>query len=311
MRNRSNHRPLVSICIPTHDNASVLGNALSSALRQVCSSLEILVFDNCSTDDTERVVRRVAGGDARVRYVRHRRNIGMADNFSACIAGAAGEFVQILCADDALEPRCADTLSAALLSEPDAVLAACGRTLVDEAMRPLRVVRARTRRVVISGPHLARECFARGNRIGEPSAVMFRREPALRGFNTEYSQLVDLEMWFHLLGRGAAVLLPEALCLVRQHDHQATRVNIRTGRIVRDKQLLFRQFSPALARDLSLGDKMLWDLRMASSVARVNSAGGAIDAAGIREVFYGKLFRGALAPVVSLATRRRAAAQQT
>lgn len=306
MPNRSDLRPLVSICIPTYNNGSVLGDALSSALRQACSSLEVLVLDNCSTDDTEHVVRRISGGDARVRYVRHSTNIGMAGNFSACIAAATGEFVQILCADDALESRCAEELSAALRDEPDTVLAACGRTLVDETMRPLRVLRARTSREVVSGPRLARECFARGNRIGEPSAVMFRREAALRGFSAEYSQLVDLEMWFHLLGRGAAVLLPEALCLVRQHDRQATRANIRNGRIIRDKQLLFRQFTPGLMRDLSLGDKLFWDLRMASSVARVNSVGGVVDAAGIREVFFGKLFRRVLAPAFSLAARRGA-----
>lgn len=293
-----------SLCIPTHNNASVISDALSSALRQTCSPFEILVLDNCSTDDTEGVIRKLASGHPHVRYVRHPENIGMAGNFSACVALARGEYVQILCADDALEPTCVEVLQTALHNEPASVLAACGRTLVDEALRPLRVVRARARREVVPGSRLARECFVEGNVIGEPSAVMFRREAALRGFNADYSQLLDLDMWFHLLSQGAGVLLPEALCLVRQHDKQVTERNIHSGRVIQDKQRLFQQVAASLTADLTMRDKILWDARMASSVARVRLSGGVTDVSAISEIFFKRLFMHVLVPTLSLAVTR-------
>ncbi|HVC13218.1 MAG TPA: glycosyltransferase family 2 protein [Burkholderiales bacterium] len=295
--------PLVSICIPTHDDAAVVGDALRSVLLQDYIAMEVLVLDNCSADDTERVVQHTATGDGRVRYVRHDSDIGMAANFSACVHMARGEFVQILCADDALEPGCVTFLAEALSQHVDAALAACGRKLTDESLRPSRVLRARDRRELVPGPVLARECFARGNRIGEPSAVMFRRGAAARGFNAEYNQLVDLEMWLHLLAHGPAVLLPQPLCRVRQHGRQATQTNIRSGRLIEDKRRLFRQFEAAFAPALGVAEKLRWDTRMASSVARMRAAGGVLDARAIAEVFFRRLFAQVLVPAVTLARR--------
>ena len=293
--------PLVSVCIPTYNAASVVGEALASARLQDYAPLEILVLDNCSSDDTGKVVGGISGADPRVRYVRHDENMGMARNFTACVSMARGEFVQILCADDVLEPGCVSALAGAIQSHPSAVLAACARTWTDEALQPLRVLRVRGREVEVSGPELVRECFARGNIIGEPSAVMFRRAAAIGGFSAEYNQVIDLEMWFRLLAAGSAVLLPEALCRVRQHDAQATQANIRSGRLIEDKRRLFRQFASGPAAGIGVSGRLMWDARMASSLARMRAAGGAPpDPESIAEVFFGRLFARLLVPLATL-----------
>ena len=297
--------PLVSICIPTHDDAPVVEDALRSAMRQKYLPLEIVVVDNHSTDETWPTVQEIAANDRRVRVMRNPENIGMARNFNACIQAAAGEYVLILCADDALKEGCVALLSGALRGHPEAVLAACGRTYTDPDLRPVRVRRSRSRKEVVDPADMLRECFAHGNRIGEPSAVMFRREAALRGFDSAYSQAIDLEMWFHLLDQGAAVLLPEALSLIRQHGEQTTQTNIPSGRIVRDKQLLFRRYAARLESRLTPLEKLAWDARMASSVARTKAAGGRIDAAKLSELFYPALFLRLLCPLIELGWRLR------
>jgi glycosyltransferase involved in cell wall biosynthesis len=292
--------PLLSVCIPTYNHAGVVADALSSALAQSYpGSLEILVLDNHSTDDTGSVVRKAASGDPRVRYVRNAENIGMAANFSACIAMARGEYVQILCADDVLEPACARTLATALHDNPRAVLAACGRILTDGRLNPLRTVRPRLHREVVEGPALIRECFLWGNRIGDPCAVMFRREAGRRGFSPEYSQLIDLEMWLHLLAGGNAVLLPDPLCRVRGHAEQTTQANIRSGRIVEERRRLFRQFLPGLRPPLAAWEKLLWDSRMAHCIARAQTSGSHIDTSSIDEVFNPSLFLRLLLPAIA------------
>src|SRR5439155_20938433 len=75
----------------------------------------------------------------------------------------------------------------------------------------------------------ALRCLAEGNIVGEPSAVMFRRSAAARGFSEAYAQLVDLEMWLHLLERGPLVFTPEPLCSFRRHPLQQTEANKETG----------------------------------------------------------------------------------
>jgi|CXWL01.1.fsa_nt_gi glycosyltransferase involved in cell wall biosynthesis len=295
----------VSLCIPTYNDSTVVADALRSAREQDYPGLEILVLDNHSTDDTWRIVTDIAASDSRIRCIRHSENIGMARNFSACISFAQGDYVQILCADDALAPGCVTALATALNKYSGSVLAACGRVFTDALLHALEIRCARQKLQFVPGERLLRECFADGNVIGEPSAVMFRRAAAARGFSADYSQAVDLEMWFHLLESGAAVLLPDPLALIRQHGAQTTQANIRSGRIVQDKRLLFRQYGANLAAKLSVREKLSWDARMASSVARTGYAGGISDPGAITEVFFRTVFRRFLVPGLQVAWKFR------
>lgn len=291
---------LVSVCIPVHNDAGVVGDALRSAMRQAYSPLEIVVVDNCSTDDTMRIVTEESAGDSRVRIIRNAENIGMARNFSKCVEEAAGELVMILCADDVLGARCIEQLASALNEHPQAVLAACGRVITDASLKPSHVLQARQSMQEVSSQALSRECFSRGNHVGEPSSVLFRRAGAVRGFDSRYSQSLDLEMWLHLLEKGTAVLMPDPLCKIRQHAGQATRENMRSGRIVSDKQLLFRQYAAKLGNSLTLFEKLAWDARMASSVARTRAAGGAPEVGRLTELFYPRIFSLVLRPLAGM-----------
>lgn len=96
-------RPLVTIGIPTYNRADkTLRRALESALAQDYPHLQVIVADNCSEDDTERVVREV-GGD-RVDYLRHPTNIGAEPNYNSLVARADGEFFLLLHDDDQIDP---------------------------------------------------------------------------------------------------------------------------------------------------------------------------------------------------------------
>ena len=58
--------PLVTLCVPTRNRASLLRESLPTILAQDHEPLEILISDNCSTDDTEDVCRRSRVFDPRV-----------------------------------------------------------------------------------------------------------------------------------------------------------------------------------------------------------------------------------------------------
>lgn len=67
--------PEVSVVIPTHNRANELSRAMKSALNQIAvNGLEVIVIDDCSSDDTAQVVDSFA--DARVRYFRTCANVG-------------------------------------------------------------------------------------------------------------------------------------------------------------------------------------------------------------------------------------------
>jgi hypothetical protein len=79
---------------------------------------------------------------------------------------------------------------------------------------------------VYKGPEAVLRCLEKnGNLIGEPSATIFRRRYAGRGFDPRYRQTVDLEMWFHLLEQGDFAYTRAPLCSFRRHPNQQTVIH--------------------------------------------------------------------------------------
>jgi glycosyltransferase involved in cell wall biosynthesis len=218
--------PTVSVCIPSYNYGRFLDDAIRSALGQTHADLEVLVVDNGSTDDTPEVAARAAARDPRVRYVRNPENVGAQRNLNRCLELAAGEYVNLLGADDVLEPDAVRALLDAFQRHPGLALAAGARTIVDEGLRPLGRLAFSGRAEVVAGDEAVRRCLAAGNLIGEPSAVLFRRADAARGFDVGYRQLIDAEMWFHLLRRGGFAFVPAPLCKVRRHPSSETSRNV-------------------------------------------------------------------------------------
>ncbi len=96
---------LLTIAIPTYNRAPFLRENLGRLLKQLEGyeeRVELLVSDNCSTDDTEAAVGELIARGARIRYNRNEANLGMDGNFVYCLTRAEGEYVWILGDDDYL-----------------------------------------------------------------------------------------------------------------------------------------------------------------------------------------------------------------
>ena len=93
-----------------------------------------------------------------------------------------------------------------------------------------------------------------------------------------------------LLARGDAVFLPDALSRVRRHAGQWSNANMLSGRVMTDKRALFRDFVSRLEPSLSVGQKLQWDARMASSIERTRLANGQ-QTTKVEEIFHPFAFR--------------------
>lgn len=87
---------LVSVLIPTFNRAYILGKTIESVLAQTYQTLEIIVVDDGSTDDTRALV---ATFDSRVRYI-YQENAGLAAARNAGLSAARGEFIAFQDSDD-------------------------------------------------------------------------------------------------------------------------------------------------------------------------------------------------------------------
>lgn len=93
-------KPFFSIVVPTYNRASDLQFALYCVLRQSFSDYEIVISDNCSTDNTENIINKLK--NKKIRYFRNRKNIGMILNQKKAIEHAKGEYVFLHGDDDFL-----------------------------------------------------------------------------------------------------------------------------------------------------------------------------------------------------------------
>ena len=219
--------PKVSVCIPTYNQAQYVADTIESILKQSFEDYEIVISDDCSTDATREIIDRFARGDRRIRVLENDRNLGMVPNWNRCLRDARGEFIKFVFGDDLLTG--ADALGrmvAALERDAGVALVSSPRTLIDADSQVIKVLCHFRGDVTLPGTRVINVCLeARKNLIGEPSAVMFRRADAGRGFLPDYRQTVDLEMWFHLLEKGSFAHVGESLCAFRIHDAQQTAQN--------------------------------------------------------------------------------------
>ncbi|MEM7248343.1 MAG: glycosyltransferase family A protein [Acidobacteriota bacterium] len=106
-----------SIVMPTYNRASLLRHSLPTALEQDHDDFEIVVSNNCSTDGTEQVVSELA--TERLRLVRPDERLSMVDHWEFAVSQARGEWLLILCDDDALLPDALTTLDGIAQDDPD------------------------------------------------------------------------------------------------------------------------------------------------------------------------------------------------
>lgn len=92
--------PALSVIIPTYNRARELPRAIKSVQAQSLRDLEIIVCDDCSTDDTASIVGALAANDPRIRYLRTPANAGPAAARNLGISSSRAEFLSTLDSDD-------------------------------------------------------------------------------------------------------------------------------------------------------------------------------------------------------------------
>lgn len=241
---------LVSVCIPAFNGARWLRESLQSAMGQTYERLEILVVDDCSSDDTLEVARSF--DDPRLRVVANSRNVGLVENWNRCVRLARGEYVKFLFQDDVLYPTCVETLLELLSRELRVGLTFSPRSLIVEpgaeeelaAGWVARNATLHTRFGELASINSGRGLFARHARslvddlprgsiwccIGEPSSVMLRRScfERIGLFNPRMRQACDIEMWLRFMFFFDIGFIPETLSAFRVHIASTTLANQRS-----------------------------------------------------------------------------------
>lgn len=194
----------VSVGIPVHNEAAYVAEAIRSVLAQTRPADEILVFDNASTDGTERVAAELLPpGSVR----RAPSNVGAVENFNRAVRDSSGEYFAWLAADDALAPEYLERTGALLDAEPDVDAAFCYVEYFDNAGDVLYY--DRTSALNDASPSRRIRSYLRRVRWCEIYSL-YRRDALLASpmFPAAYGGDVLLGWWFVLRGTIRVVETP-------------------------------------------------------------------------------------------------------
>ena len=122
---------LVSVLMSVYNGAPTLEKAAASVLAQTYRDLELILCDDASTDDTWRIMQRIAAQDARVTIFQNKINLGLGASLNGCLSRAGGEYIARQDADDVSDPDRIERTMDFLLSS-GAPYAACGVRVFDD-----------------------------------------------------------------------------------------------------------------------------------------------------------------------------------
>ncbi len=220
-------KPLVSVCIPVYNCESFIGITIQSVLDQTYNDFELVIIDNASTDKTSDVVANFS--DKRIRYIRNNINLGMMGNWNKCLDEASGEYIKLLPADDLIFANCLEEQVKAISSSNNISLVCCGRDIIDTSGKKLIRRSFSGLSGVVKGSKAVRRIIRSGtNRLGEPGAILFRREliGQTHRFSNQFPYVIDLGLWIKLLGMGDLYVIQKSLCAFRVSP-QSESVNSR------------------------------------------------------------------------------------
>jgi len=244
--------PLVSVVIPTYNRVRFVGGAIESVLAQSFRDFEIVVVDDCSSEDTEAVIKKFPTGT--VRYIRHNRQRGGAAARNTGITECSGEFVAFLDDDDEWYPEKLTRQMQIMLSAPAEVGGVyTGYFIVDRRTNGIRGQIVPTDRGDLSETLLA------GNCIGGTSSMLMRRScfEKVGLFDERLPSFQDYDLWIRAARKYQFECVREPMLKYYMH---ADKIWTNSNALIQGLELMLRKYghAPAFRRKcasyyLSLG----------------------------------------------------------
>jgi glycosyltransferase involved in cell wall biosynthesis len=222
--------PKVSVIVPSYNHARFLSQRLDSVLGQTFQDFEVILLDDCSTDESQSILSKYAD-DPRVRIDFNEKNSGNPfKQWNKGVGLARGEYVWIAESDDYADERMLTRLVSVLEAEPDVGFVYCRSWCVtvddrldgfvdDFYIADLGATKW-TMDYFADGRDECRNYFVARNVVANASSVLFRKTIYERvgGADETLRMSADWKLWAAMALLGRVAYLSEPLNYYRFHD---------------------------------------------------------------------------------------------
>ena len=195
----NNNEQLVSIIIACYNSEKYLSETINSVLNQTYKNWELLLVDDCSTDNTISVIEPFQKKDTRIKLFRQRQNSGAAVTRNKAIKEAKGRFIAFLDSDDLWLPQKLEKQIGFMLKN--------GYSLTHTAYEIIENNGKATNKTIRSKPVLTYNNMLFSNKIGCLTAI-YDRGKLGKVYMPQIRKRQDYGLWLKILSTWASQLPP-------------------------------------------------------------------------------------------------------
>lgn len=240
-------KPVVSVIIPNYNHAAYLRERIDSVLAQTYQDFEVILLDDCSTDQSLSVINEYREHPRVSHVVVNEVNTGNTFiQWERGISLAQGEYIWIAESDDMAKPQLLETLINALTAHPEVVVAYCHSQMIDSNGQPMQMTwhphGSSGKTIVYESTHFIMKKMLSHDSIYNASMVVFKKS-VFALIPTDYQRFRycgDWLFWTYACTHGQVIEVCSQLNLFRQHDNKVTKRSFANGGMWRDTAGILR-----------------------------------------------------------------------
>lgn len=224
------NNPLVSVIIPNYNHADYLDYRIESILSQTYKNVEVLILDDCSTDNSLDIVEKYRSDKRIVAVIQNESNSGSPfAQWKKGLSMAKGDFVWIAESDDACSETFLEELVMFYMRNNLVMAFTLSRKMDSNGSLGEIVQRGQTQDLIMNGRDYISKHISM---ITNASSAVFSRKCALSFDNNyyEYKGAGDWLFWTGVASQGKVGVLAKPLNYYRVHDKSTTSKMFSNGR---------------------------------------------------------------------------------
>lgn len=225
--------PLVSVIIPCYNAENFVESAVRSIMEQTYSNLEIIVIDDCSTDNTPKILEKLSGEDSRIIYIRNESNLKLVRTLNKGLKLCQGEFIARMDADDISKKERIEKQLTFMQTHPNIDIIGCAIEVFGEGLKRHIALNP------LGHKHILAQLFVK-NSFFHPTIFFSRRliESNKYIYDEKFYRIEDYALWTKLASDDVVFAnLSDVLVEYRVLPHSETRLSEKENYSVRVNNL--------------------------------------------------------------------------
>lgn len=221
--------PKITIQMCTYNRAHFIKQAIDSVFSQTFQDFELIIMDDCSTDNTETILQPYLT-DSRIRYIKNEHNLGITKNRNKSLSLSKGEYIAVLDSDDYWTDNTKLEKQVNFLNKnPNYILVGTNTIVVDEKCKMIQKIRYPSNNFIIKKLLLLKNFFCH-------SSVMYRKQEIvnLGSYDESLPIWEDYDLWLKIGMQYKFTNLHIDMTAYRKHNNQSNSEKINIGRSTQD-----------------------------------------------------------------------------